>query len=1000
MVKIKPSESVYFEKFFEMGDGYVLDFSNRTFDDFIFDVCGIKIYEKYPNLSKAKILRQIISDYDEKTVGELLLELIEYKKVIRSISEKDEMLLKCKSIANALIEKGDNNLEKNDSKVIYDAFICHASEDKEEFARPFNDALIKRELSIFFDEMTIEWGDQLIEKIEFGISCCKYGVIILSPNFFKNWPLAELDAFFERQKEEKKKIILPLFHKITVDEIKKEHRFNPNIFELTNIMALSTDLYSIDEIADKLEKMIKSSEKHIMLPTDTTKKEMMKIQKLFEIFDNTKDDFLREINKKIIINLLDKNDGKTFDDLFIMPNLLKKSYYDIENNDKEKYTFDEIIKNGKNLTIYGKKEFGKTTLAYKISKYYFENFQTEKKIPVIIDFKNINPSGGVNFIEKEIKKQLETNDHFSLAIQEIKEQLEEGNFIIIFDHYNEDIKNFDKINSFIESYDNIRFIKMKEEKQLSQKDQQQIRELIEKTQNDENEINIFLPPMSKNLMREMVDKIIPDADIEKEMFLEKLISYFNGTHLPRTPLTVSLIITICNQKSIFVPVNQSKILEQFMEILLEKLSPDEINLQMHDFESKEYYLSFLASKMIENDRFYFSEEEFNKITEDYHSKKSFDLKGSRFDKIFFKKGILTKTNGDVAFRFECFIKYYTAKYATTNEEFYNKMIDKKNYLNFSEEINYYSGLVRNDIHLLQTIQNYLLPEIEQKLPEKYIIPEDSIKLQINEIFDEIKRELGEEGIPTDIRDDLTDKNGSSKEYKPEKITKLEDDNSYRDAFILATQIFGNIIKNSEQLDGDIKEKALDYFMKSCCIQLTMFNKHIEYYIKHFSKDIIINILKHNNIIDEKIIEENKKMILEAVMDFIKILVPISMQNYILDVVGTPKLNKIIKERYDKTPYTDSEKFFYLALYCDLKEEEWDKLIDGYIKSITSKDALKILQIKFIYYYIMNHFGKRDNKKVEATISQINLKLYKKPLNNEKIIKELKNQKRSMGKDME
>lgn len=41
--------------------GYVLDFSNRTFQEFIYEKIHLDIYVKYQGLSKAKILRRIIS---------------------------------------------------------------------------------------------------------------------------------------------------------------------------------------------------------------------------------------------------------------------------------------------------------------------------------------------------------------------------------------------------------------------------------------------------------------------------------------------------------------------------------------------------------------------------------------------------------------------------------------------------------------------------------------------------------------------------------------------------------------------------------------------------------------------------------------------------------------------------------------------------------------------------------------------------------------------------
>lgn len=45
-----------FESLFGMSTGYILDFSNREFQEFIYSIMNIYIYNKYEGMSKAKIL--------------------------------------------------------------------------------------------------------------------------------------------------------------------------------------------------------------------------------------------------------------------------------------------------------------------------------------------------------------------------------------------------------------------------------------------------------------------------------------------------------------------------------------------------------------------------------------------------------------------------------------------------------------------------------------------------------------------------------------------------------------------------------------------------------------------------------------------------------------------------------------------------------------------------------------------------------------------------------
>jgi hypothetical protein len=82
MVNLKRSEMRFLDEVFEMGGGYVLDFSNRTFSEFFEDEFDIQIYqEKYQSRggSKANLLRGFIDAEDGYTVGKVLRKLWDHR---------------------------------------------------------------------------------------------------------------------------------------------------------------------------------------------------------------------------------------------------------------------------------------------------------------------------------------------------------------------------------------------------------------------------------------------------------------------------------------------------------------------------------------------------------------------------------------------------------------------------------------------------------------------------------------------------------------------------------------------------------------------------------------------------------------------------------------------------------------------------------------------------------------------------------------------------------
>jgi len=83
MADLNTNEKQILEKLFQMGGGYVLNFSDRTLGEFFRDDVGVDIYSKkynYASGSKANRLRGFWLKADDKTVGKAINKLLEYIK--------------------------------------------------------------------------------------------------------------------------------------------------------------------------------------------------------------------------------------------------------------------------------------------------------------------------------------------------------------------------------------------------------------------------------------------------------------------------------------------------------------------------------------------------------------------------------------------------------------------------------------------------------------------------------------------------------------------------------------------------------------------------------------------------------------------------------------------------------------------------------------------------------------------------------------------------------
>ncbi|MDQ7815749.1 MAG: toll/interleukin-1 receptor domain-containing protein [Melioribacteraceae bacterium] len=104
--------------------------------------------------------------------------------------------------------------------MLYDLFICHASEDKDKFVRPLALELKNQNIEVWYDEFSLKLGDSIRRAIDKGLSQSRFGVVVLSKSFFaKKWSQYELDGLSEREMAGNDKVILPIWFNISHEEV-------------------------------------------------------------------------------------------------------------------------------------------------------------------------------------------------------------------------------------------------------------------------------------------------------------------------------------------------------------------------------------------------------------------------------------------------------------------------------------------------------------------------------------------------------------------------------------------------------------------------------------------------------------------------------------------------------------------------------------------------------------------------------------------------------------
>jgi len=211
------------------------------------------IQETQKNSEKMKEYRKKVSKEQDKQLADLMKLMKGNEKINEGyINNQIELQIKLDELAADIKES------VNQKEIIeYDVFLSHSSLDKEEYVAELSDKLEEKGLSVFEDVKVFKIGQSQTDMMNFGILNSRFVVVFLSVNFIESgWSEYEFKSFLNREINEKKIIILPIWHNVTVEEVKN---YNPY---LVDKYALNTSKYSLDQIVDSINQVIQDSKEN------------------------------------------------------------------------------------------------------------------------------------------------------------------------------------------------------------------------------------------------------------------------------------------------------------------------------------------------------------------------------------------------------------------------------------------------------------------------------------------------------------------------------------------------------------------------------------------------------------------------------------------------------------------------------------------------------------------------------------------------------------------
>ncbi len=679
---------------------------------------------------------------------------------------------------------------------------------------------------------------------------------------------------------------------------------------------------------------------------------LTKFETVANIVDNIGAQHCDKLNEDLIMSSSSTNTNCSIDSLFVEPTILNCPQNSLNEDETINYDIESIISSKNNFLIYGLKESGKTILLDKMFIEAIRKFNQFGKIPIHLKFSD--------FKSKDIEKVIK--DFVGHPTKEIKELLTEQDSILFIDDFSFSDKNEFQINSLKE------LIKKYPKVQIVGTIDQVLENVIPTDYLEDNDVFRFeigfIQNLNSNEIKQLISKWFAGKEIDFQENMEKLMKSFVDFGLPKTPLSVTLFLWIF-EKQEKKPLNNSVLVEMFIENLLEKTNIENIYSETFDFKNKQRLLSFIAKFMKDTgdgDLSYCVNYVELLTFVDGYLRTRFHGKPQKVLDDLIKRGILCYEDGNsIRFKSAFFFHYFLALHFDYDEAFKTKVFIGENYLDYTEEIVYYTGLKRDDLKVLEFTQT--------KLQEAFGAFNEDVINNFKKVDDVLETKNKTQTLAFRIADEHVNNQPTEKQLDElydnqlslipvqNNIPKKETgDLSTKKNVDRVLKLAASVLKNSEDVD-DFNAKTIAYKNTlissiSCMIQerdgLIRYHTKFKKKPDHFPKNIDFGL-------------------------FIQVI-PLIYQVVIYNWLGSQKLRPVIIDKINKDKLSlnisEFEKFLSVFIYSDIRGADYPKKVEEFAKN-TKYSYLKDLSfLKIMSYYHLRTGDKELGKFFLKLLSEI------------------------------
>jgi hypothetical protein len=664
-------------------------------------------------------------------------------------------------------------------------------------------------------------------------------------------------------------------------------------------------------------------------------------------------------NNTAIIKPLEISDIITIEDVYVDPIINERSSYDKTTDEKKSIGIDEALKQQDNILIFGRREYGKTSLLLHIQQAILkDSIRFEKKIPVFLTF-NLIPKNNYRSIVRNIIASLDK----SLDEDQVEKHLIKGNFIILIDDYDDFRDSFREkriavLNQFHKAYPDCQLILTATE-QIGQ----QFKSGAIRTYESLKPKICYLASLNTTLVREILKKWNKYQAFDVESMLNQIVFFFQQLRIPVTPMAVTLFIGVLfRDKSKKNITNEAYLIENYLEDVLEKIEPEHVVTDL-DFRDKESFLANIAFRMVELGKYHLSTIEFEKEKLDYFTNLGDDLPREQVFNGFIEKGILEKTQSTISFKFRFWFNFFLAKAMQKDSNKKKFLLEHRDYLKYSTAFGYKAGLDRNDVELLDIIEKRLLALMSEAIAsyEKANLEPIKIEQGLIQFSEKLENEIREKNVSNEK--DI-EKDNKYLSYDPDE-QDVEERTNYDDVIPLVT-LYSDAIRNSTEIDATKKMGYLKNNIRSFICLMWVSLDSLKSFIETASEAEIKKLL----MLEKS--GKDREQLVEFVKQFVLQVIPVSVINYMSDHLYNTRLKNSVNILLQETNNINERLFYVLLLLkLDINDALW--AIETLIEDTSSLIIDSIIAITIRIYCYENEIEEKTLNEVIRILQKIRSK---------------------------